>query len=77
MTANAARDDDRLDRRRRIVADCRASGTADLLLLADMIDRQAAGDDISIDGFLGGGWAARLEARDETIRRAHQKYFPQ
>ena len=41
-----------------------------------MIGRQEAGDDISIDDFLGWGWAARLEARDAKIRQAHQQYFP-
>lgn len=76
MTRNLARDDNRLDRRRRIVSDCRTAGTPDLLLLADMIGRQEGGEDISIDDFLGWGWAARLWARDEKIRQAHQKYFP-
>lgn len=76
MMDSLARDADRLDRRRRIVADCRAAGTEDLRLLADVIDRQAAGDDISVDDFLCWGWAARLEARDGIIREARQRFFP-
>jgi len=68
--------DELIERRRRIVADCRTAGTRDLLLLAEAIERQSAGDDISIDDFLGWGWAARLGARNQKLCEVHQQFFP-
>ena len=65
-----------IDRLRRSAGICQASGDADLIWLADGIDRVLASDgEASLDDVLGLHWAARLGVRNEKIRETYRRHF--
>jgi hypothetical protein len=65
-----------LDRLRSAVVGCRVDGDADLAWLADQIELALTGE-ASLDEALGLQYAARLGARDNKLREAHRRYFPE
>jgi hypothetical protein len=65
-----------LDRLRSAAARCRADGDADLAWLGEQIEAALTGD-VSLDEALGLQYAARLGARDNKLREAHRRYFPE